>query len=121
MYIMTDCKLSSGIDVKFWRVGAIKIDSLGGKVYVEALGYNSITHYIKNRQNGTLKTTNVAVKCDWEKVIVGVGDAKNLEELIFTIAYEAVKNYNPIMYDNNQQIVSNEKMDAYRKYFSVIG
>jgi hypothetical protein len=118
MYIMADYKLPTGIAVKFWRVGNIKIDSLNKKLWVEVLGYMDISHYMKNRFNGTLERFIEERSFEWETCLQTIGSASELEKLAFSLGLKKLAPYNPIIYTDIGVIVDPKSFEGFEKYFS---
>ena len=118
MYIMADYKLPTGVSVKFWRIGNIKIDSLNKKLWVEVLGYMNITHYMQNRFNGTLGRFVEERDFKWEECLQTIGDASELENLAFSLGFNALKPFNPIAYTDQGVIVDQTMFNGFDKFFT---
>lgn len=92
MFISTpNYKLQNGINVSFWRVGNLVVDSLNNIVNVEVLGYMTPQHYSQNRKNGILERRSTQVKSDWEQVLSYIQSPSELEEFVFYIALKSFK------------------------------
>ena len=117
MYIMADYKLPTGVPVKFWRVGNIKIDSLNKKLWVEVLGYMDISHYMRNRFNGTLQKFVEERDFVWDECLATIGNASNLEKLAFSLGLKKLEPYNPIIYTDTGVIVDSSEFEGFEKYF----